>query len=49
MLEPDEPDGWVEDMAQLVRVDEEQLLMDFKNLYWTRLISIENFEADQER
>ena len=30
-------------------VDEEQLLLNHKNLYWTRLMVIENYEADHER
>ena len=33
----------------LIAIDEEQLLADYKNLYWTRLMCIENYEQDQER
>ena len=32
-----------------IEVDEEQLLIDYKHLYWTRLMQIENYEADEER
>ena len=30
-------------------VDEEQLLLDHKNLYWTRLMIIDNYETDHDR
>ena len=33
----------------MLNIDEEQLLLDFKNLYWTRLMSIEDFEDDKDR
>ena len=37
------------DDDDLLAVDEEQLLADYKNIYWTRLMCIENYEQDQER
>ena len=30
-------------------IDEEQLLEDYRNLYWTRLMNIQDYEVDQDR
>ena len=37
-----------EEYAGLIR-EEEQLLVDYRNLYWTRLMCIADYELDQER
>ena len=35
----DEQDSDSNDADRLIKVDEDQVLLDFKNLYWTRLMS----------
>ena len=37
------------DGNDLLSVDEDQLLEDFRNLYWTRLMSTDTLDLDQER
>ena len=32
-----------------LEIDEEQLLEDYRNLYWTRLMTIEDYEPDLDR
>ena len=33
----------------MLSIDVDQLLEDFRNLYWTRLMTVEAFEEDVER
>ena len=33
----------------MLEMDEEVILFEYKNLYWTRLFTVENFEDGQER
>ena len=37
-----------EDSGMALRVDEAQLLQDYRNLWWTRLITVEGFEPSPD-
>ena len=33
----------------MLKIDDDQLLKDYKNLYWTRLMQVEDYEAGMDR
>ena len=48
-LQGDGEDQESSDESGGLTVDEDQVLVDFNNLYWTRLMRIENYELEQDR